>query len=116
MAEIKDKPEGLKSTNALDDLPAQGALIEAAVVKFTGNGGALDDPPNLEEQRTYIVKATCVGHDHRLRKDGEERVTAIMEIDACWEKGKQPDVDQNQGSLFPTGDADDGDDEDGSDE
>lgn len=114
MAEVKDKPANLPSTNALDNLPVQGALIESAVVKFTGNGGALDDPPGLDEQRTYIVKATCVGHDHRLRKDGEERVTAVMEIDACWERGKQPDADKNQGSLFPAGD--DGEDDDSSDE
>jgi len=98
---VKDQPENLPTTNELDKFsPVQGALIESAVVKFTGNGGALDDPPQLEEQRTYVVKATCVGHDHRLRKDGEERVTAIMEIDSCYEKGKQPDVDTNQGSLF----------------
>lgn len=80
---------------------AQGALIEAAFVRFTGGSGeALGDPPAKNEQRTYIVKATCIKHIDEIRKDSEDRLTCVMEIDSLYEKGKVPIVDENQGSLY----------------
>jgi hypothetical protein len=109
---VKDQPENLPSTNALDKFGEQGALIEAAFVRFSGgSGAALESPPAKGEQRTYIVKATCIKHIDEVRKDNEDRLTVVMDIDSLWEKGKQPDVDQNQGSLF--GDDETTDDEDG---
>lgn len=101
---VTDQPESLPTTNALDGQPVQGALIEAAFVRFNGSSnGALEDPPALDEERTYIVKATCIELKHKRNKDHEERVTAVMEIDSCFERGKVPIVDENQGSLFGEG-------------
>lgn len=112
MTKVTEMPTDLPTTNALDniDKPIQGALIEAAFVRFSGSSAvALDDPPELDEPRTYIVKATCKSVNHALRKDNEERVTVVMEIDSCYEQGKVPIVDDNQASLF--GDDDGSDDE-----
>jgi hypothetical protein len=107
MALVTDQPEGLPTTNALDSLPITGAkslqipAIDASWVKFTGTSGDLiDNPPAIDESRTYVVKATCTGHDFRKRADGENRVVAIMEIDSCDERGKVPIVDEKQPSLY----------------
>ncbi|MGV0793052.1 hypothetical protein [Mycolicibacterium sp. XJ1819] len=110
MAEITTAPKDLPTTNALADQPVQGALIEAAFVRFTGTSAvALEDPPELDVPKTYIVKATCVKRMNELRKDNEERLTVVMEIDSCYERGKVPIVDENQGSLF--GDSDESEDD-----
>jgi hypothetical protein len=101
---VTDKPEDTPSTNALDNpnkRPIQGALIEAAWVKFAGTSHiALEDPPELDEGRTYIVKATCRKVETTLRKDNEERHAVVMEIDTIYEQGKVPIVDEKQPSLF----------------
>ena len=103
MALITEPPADIPTTNALDGIeePRQGVIIDAAYVRFAGTStGSLDDPPELEESRIYIVKATCVGIDRRLRKDSEERVTVVMEIDWLHEKGKAPVLEDNQQPLF----------------
>ena len=107
---VTDQPEDIAVTtkNDLDNLPIPGAhplqipAIEATFVKFTGTSGdLLDNPPEQDEERTYIVKASCSGYDIRTRADGERRVVAVMDIESCYERGKVPIVDENQGSLFP---------------
>ena len=101
MALVTDQPEGLPTTNALDQLPIQQALIEASFVKFTGTSGEpLDGVPGVDEERTYIVKAVCKGYDVRKRADHENRVVAVMEITSCHERGKVPIVDESQPSLY----------------
>lgn len=105
MAEITEKPAGLPSTNALDNLPLQQPLIEAAYVKFTGqSAGALEDPASLDEERTYIVTAKCVEHKTRRRKDAEERLTATMEIIDMHEQGKTPAKVDEEPGLYDEGD------------
>ena len=101
MSIVTEQPDGIPSTNALDNQPIQGALIEAAFVRFAGSSTvALDDPPELDESRTYIVKATCVKRLTELRKDKEELLSVTMKIDSCYEQGKVPIVNENQGSLY----------------
>lgn len=103
MSEITDKPVGLKSSNDLDNLPLQTAAIEAAWVRFTGSSaGALDEAPELDDERTYIVKAKCAERKHKRNKDHEERLTAVMEIISVHEAGKvpRPQGDPNQTSLL----------------
>lgn len=109
MALIKDLPEDVPSTDVFAQ-PHQGALIEAAVVKFTGNSGDLiDNPPNLDEERTYYVKAKCTKQENTRRDDGEIRTTVTMKLTEVYERGKVPIVDENQPSMF--GAAENGDDE-----
>lgn len=109
MALVKDQPDDLTEANpdTLKALPAPGAhplqleAIEATFVKFTGTSGdLLDNPPGQDDERTYIVKAKCAGFDIRKRKDGERRVVAVMEITSCYERGRVPIVDENQGTLY----------------
>jgi hypothetical protein len=107
MALITDQPETLPSTNALDGLPIQGALIEEAVVQFSGNSRDLiENPPELDDERTYVVKATCVEVKNKRRDDGEVRTTVVMHIDSCHEQGKVPTIG-GEGSLFGNTHADD---------
>lgn len=108
---VTDQPENIPTVpkNDLDSLPLTGAhpltipAIDATFVKFNGTSGELiDNPPEQDEERTYIVKAKCTGYDIRKRGDGERRVVAVMEIDSCYERGKVPIVDENQLSLIST--------------
>lgn len=105
---VTGKPENLPSTNALDNIPNPDAhslqipAIDATWVRFTGTSGdVIDNPPAIDEERTYILKGVCTGYDLRKRADKENRVVAIMDITSCYERGKVPIVDENQGSLFP---------------
>lgn len=102
MTVIKEQPTNLPSTNDLDRLPLQTAVIEAAWVRFTGSStGALEDAPELDEERTYIVRAKCAERKHKRNKDHEERLTAVMEIEWVREQGKAPaPSDPNQTSLL----------------
>lgn len=94
-----EAPEDVPSTDSTK--PVQGALIEAAFVKFAGSSAdVLEDPPGLDEARTYIVQAKCKKVETTLRADHEERLTVTMEILSCYEKGKVPIVDEPQPSLF----------------
>lgn len=101
-----EAPEGTPSTvtpppDTAASKPVQGALIEAAFVKFSGtSGGELDDPPKLDDERTYIVTGKCKKVESVLRADHEERFTVTMEITSCYERGKVPIVDEAQPSLF----------------
>lgn len=116
MALIKDQPEDLTEANpdALKDIPAPGshplqlAAIEATFVKFVGTSGDLiDNPPEQDDERTYIVKAKCSGFDIRKRKDGERRVVAVMEITSCYERGRVPIVNEDP-ALYSVSYDDDG--------
>jgi len=91
----------------------QEPLIEAARVKITGglSDSALGDPPELEESRTYIVKARCVDRHYKII-DGEKRLICYMAQESIYERGKVPIVDENQPGLFDAA----GDDEASSDE
>jgi hypothetical protein len=108
MALIKDAPEDLPESNpdTQKDIPAAGShplqleAIDATFVKFVGTSGELlDNPPEQDAERTYIVKAKCSGFDIRKRKDGERRVVAVMEITSCYERGRVPIVDENTPTL-----------------
>jgi hypothetical protein len=117
MALVKDQPEDIAEANpdALKDIPEPGAhplqleAIDATFVKFVGTSGdLLDNPPEQDAERTYIVKAKCAGFDIRKRKDGERRVVAVMEITQCYERGRVPIVDENQATLYSVSYGDDG--------
>lgn len=106
MAEATERtaPDWVPTTNALAGIeePRQGVLIDAAYVRFSGSSsGTLDNPPELEEERTYIVRATCTAVNRTVRKDKEERVTTVMEIQWLYEQGRAPvSGDSNQHPLF----------------
>ncbi len=75
-------------------------LFEAAKVKIVGGMSeyALDNPPAIGEERTYIVKARCKKHETD-RVDGEDRLIVQMEHLSIYERGNVPIVDE-QPALF----------------
>lgn len=112
---VTDKPEDVPTTDTLKSVPnpethaLQIPAIDATFVKFTGTSGdVLENPPDQDEERTYIVKGVCKGYDIRTRADGERRVVAVMDITSCYERGKVPIVDEKQASLFSVPDDDGG--------
>lgn len=59
--------------------PLEG--MEAVSVRFVGMAAdSLDQLPELEEVMTFLVRAVCTGRGLELRKDGEKRRTARMEV------------------------------------
>lgn len=98
---VTDKPQDLPTTNALDDIPDDLLDIPAAYLSFGTSPCALDDPPEIDEVRTYIVRVRCTGKTEKERTDGEMRHGRQLAIQACWESGKQPpNTDENQPGLF----------------
>jgi hypothetical protein len=80
-------------------------LIEASRVKFAGmSSDSLEDPPKLDEARTYTVEATCTAITRERMKDGEMRLVAKMQVDELWEgSGPKPAAESEPG-LFDEND------------
>lgn len=119
MALITDKeaPDDVPTTNALDNIDTGEEEIPPAYVSFGQSPAALDEPPEVGDVRTYVVRARCTGeHGPIERKDGEMRYTRTMQIQWCHEQVKKVS-DGNQHALFDrnsvenaeTGDAEGGD-------
>ncbi len=117
MALITDNeaPPDVPTTDALDEVRADLAAEEvpAAYLSFGQSPAALDDPPEVGDVRTYIVRARCTGeHGPIERKDGEMRYTRTLQIQWCYEQGKTPpNTDEAQPGLFDHGDDEDQEDE-----
>ncbi len=92
-------------------------LIEASRVKFAGmSSDSLEDPPKLDEARTYTVEATCTAITRERMKDGEMRLVAKMQVDELWEgTGPKPAAESEPGLFDEAGD-DWGEEEDTSDD
>ena len=80
-------------------------LIEASRVKFAGmSSDSLEDPPKLDEARTYTVQATCTAITRERMKDGEMRLVAKMQVDELREgTGPKPAAESDPG-LFDEND------------
>lgn len=126
MSIITDRtaPADVPTTNTLADLPDGETDPPSAYLTFGSSPGTLEDPPEVGDIRTYIVRARCTAeHGPIERKDGELRYTRTLSIISCWEQGKPkpPDPDEEQPALFgedgevPADDADVGDDQDAAD-
>ena len=89
-------------TETPDKLPTAQTqpLIPAAKVKIVGGMSqyALENPPEVGDERTYIVKGICKKH-HIDRVDGEDRLVVDIEHTSIYERGKVPIVDE-QPALF----------------
>jgi hypothetical protein len=99
---ITDKPVDIPSGNDLDGIQTGDEPTPAAYLRFGSSPCALDNPPEVGEVRTYIVRARCTEeHGPIERKDGEMRFARTLTIQACWQQGqKEPVADDGQGSLF----------------
>lgn len=59
--------------------PIEG--LDACRVKFVGMSmDSLDDPPEIDDEMTFIVRTRCVGAGRKRMKDGELRRTRDMEV------------------------------------
>ena len=102
MAEVKDKPADLASTNALDGIEDE-TTIPAAYLAFGTSPCPLNDPPDVDDTRIYIVRVRCTGiHGPLKRNDGEVRYRRDLAIQAVWKQGdpEPPDPDSEQPGLY----------------
>lgn len=84
MTLIKDQPDGLKTTNDLDDiddpeLDEDGLSIDRYLA-FGTTPRALPNPPKRGEIVVYQVKVECVGESWKERSDGEIRYSSDVHI------------------------------------
>lgn len=113
MTLITEKPEGLKSSNDLDNIDLVDDGTPPAYLNFGSSPCAIEDPPAVGEVRTYIVRARCTGeHGPIERKDGEMRYTRTLSAQLVWEQGKPkpPDPSEDQPGLYDEPDDAEGDD------
>lgn len=94
------------------DKPAQLPLIEAAYLAFRAPAESIDDPPSLDETRTYVIKATAFEMKVKRMKDGELRNVINLDIEEIYEEGKQPPESKRQPGLFAVESDEDGEAED----
>lgn len=88
----------LATTPPTDLPPADGdqEAVDEAYLRFRTNGVKLGDPPAKDDSVTLIVKGTCTGVHLDTMKDGEEKVTHVIEVDSAYERGKVPIVDEGK--------------------
>ncbi|CAM2953717.1 hypothetical protein [Skermania piniformis] len=80
---------------------AQQPLIEAARLRFNGmSRDSLEDPPDLDEEVVFTVRARCKKQERERMKDGEIRLVAIMEVVDVHVGGTMPDRDDEGPTLF----------------
>jgi hypothetical protein len=112
MAEVKDKPADLPSTNALDGID----LFDTppAYLSFGSSPHPMEKPPTIGEFKTYIVRVQCTGDSESVRDDGEHRYGRKLKISYVINPGDPtpPDPDVEQPALFDE-DGEPADDQDG---
>jgi hypothetical protein len=116
MGIITEQPTGLDSGNDLDDIEIPSDTPTPAYLSFGTSPSPVEEPPEIDEVRTYIIRARCTGKTETERTDGEMRHGRKLQIQACWESGKKPPAaDDAQPGLFDDTDedADNADDRDG---
>jgi hypothetical protein len=59
--------------------PIEG--LESARIRFAGMSlDELGNPPEIDDEMTFLVRAVCTGRGIQRMKDGELRRTATMEV------------------------------------
>jgi hypothetical protein len=98
MAEIKDKPKDLPSSNDLDKFnekpPPQAEIRLGAAVLLN-----LAHPPKIGETRDVVIRLRCTmtGHEQRA-EEGDPTPFCRTRVIAAWELGK-PKPDDAQMSI-----------------
>lgn len=102
MAEIKEKPTGLASTNALDNLPDDLLDTPPAYYSFGQTPAPMEDPAGIDDWDIFVIRARCVGMSQSERSGGEMRHGRKMQIQWCIKKGQPepPDPEEEQPGLF----------------
>lgn len=100
---VKDQPEDLPTTNALDEVPDDllGGLQPPAYLSFGMTPAAIENPPANGDVVVYMVRARCKGeHGPLTRADGEERYKRDLQIQAIWLPGEpEPEEPKTQAEL-----------------
>lgn len=83
--------------------------LEACRVKFVGMSmDSLEDPPEIDDEMTFVVRTRCVGSGRQRMKDGELRHTRSMEVLTLEPQGGpvKPAATPNLFSVEGDGDSD----------
>lgn len=100
MALVTNKPNDIPSSNDLDSIDLGD--IPAAYLSFGSTPGAMEEPPEVGEKRTYVVRVECTGQSESVRSDGEHRYGRKLTILWAVKPGaaEPPDPDAEQPALF----------------
>ncbi len=93
-------PSDVPTTNALDSIDLGDT--PPAYLSFGSTPGAMEEPPEVGEKRTYVVRVECTGQSESVRSDGEHRYGRKLTILWAVAKGESepPDPDADQPALF----------------
>ena len=103
MGIVTEKPNHLQPVNDLDQIVDPDANdAEPAYLSFGTSPAALEDPPEVGQVRTYVVRVECTGTSESVRTDGEHRFGRKLNILWAVSQGKAepPDPSKDQPSLF----------------
>lgn len=102
MAEVKDKPTGLPSVNELDKFETDLLSVPPAYFSLGSTPQPMEDPPQIGDTITVLVRAKCTGTSDSVRTDGELRHGRKFTIQAAWLPGQAepPDATAEQPALF----------------
>lgn len=93
------------SSDTLASLPDDVFDTPPAYLTFSASPAPMETPPAFGDTIVYMVRAKCVAeHGPIERKDGEQRYTRTMQLQAVWLPGQQPPTadDDEQPALIAT--------------
>lgn len=105
MGHVTEKPVGLESTNALDQIPDDLLSVPPAYYAFSQSPAAMENPLADGDTATLCMRVKCVGeHGPITRKDGEKRYKRDLAVQAVWKLGdpEPPDAEAEQPALYDT--------------
>lgn len=74
-----------------------------AYVGFRATNIKLEDPPEIGDEMTLIVKVQCVGDGRQVMADGELRPKRALKVEWCGPVGSTPPADPQTGMFDKSG-------------
>ncbi|OCB56169.1 hypothetical protein A5722_14840 [Mycobacterium vulneris] len=88
------------STNELDKHGDNSVDTGGAYIGFRATNMKLENPPEIGDSLTLVVRVKCIGDGHQLMADGELRPKRSLKVEWVGPAGSKPPTDQVQTGMF----------------
>lgn len=91
-----------KSTNDLDKHDDGSVDTGGAYIGLRATNMKIENPPDIGDHLTLVIKTKCIGDGHQLMADGELRPKRTLKVEWVGPAGSKPPTEQTQTGMFDT--------------